>query len=94
MNTLVVFEAYYLLNTTFFYASVLSRDGLLGNLYVPLAIGIVLTMQILFTYTDVMQTLFETTEIGVWSWVRIVGIGALIFFLIELEKYLLRIVVR
>ena len=94
VNTLVMFEAYYLANTRFFYASVLSRVGLFGNLYVPLAIGIVLTMQILFTYTHVMQTLFETTGIDGLAWIRIVSMGALIFFLIEIEKYLIRTIVK
>ena len=90
VNTLVVFEAYYLLNTRFFYDSVLSREGSLGNVYVPLAIGVVLAMQMLFTYTESMQTLFATTGIDGWAWLRIGSVGALIFFVIESEKYLLR----
>ena len=94
VNTLVVFEAFYLINTRFFYDSVLSRKGLSGNRYIPLAIGILITLQALFTYTDVMNTLFETTSIHGWAWVRIIGVGALIFFLVELEKYVLRANIR
>ena len=94
VNMLVMFEAYYLVNTRFFYASVLSREGLFGNRYVPLTIGIVLTMQILFTYTEVMQTLFQTTGIDGRAWVRILCIGTLIFILIEIEKFLIRNMVR
>jgi len=90
VNMLVVFEAFYILNARFFYGSVLSRQGLLGNPYVPLTIGIVLAMQGLFTYTEVMHTLFQTTGIDVLAWMRIVGIGAVIFFLVELEKYVFR----
>jgi magnesium-transporting ATPase (P-type) len=90
VNMLVVFEAFYILNARFFYGSVLSRQGLLGNPYVPLTIGIVLAMQGLFTYTEVMHTLFQTTGIDVLAWMRIVGIGAMIFFLVELEKYVFR----
>jgi magnesium-transporting ATPase (P-type) len=94
VNTLVVFEAFYLINTRFFYDSVLSRKGLSGNRYIPLAIGVLITLQALFTYTDVMNTLFETTSIHGWAWVRIIGVGALIFFLVELEKYVLRANIR
>lgn len=90
VNTLVVFEAFYLINTRFFYMSVLSWKGLAGNLYVPLAIGIVMLFQGLFTYTDVMHTLFDTANIDEGAWARILGVGAVIFSLVEIEKYVLR----
>ncbi|GJL59804.1 MAG: cation-transporting P-type ATPase [Nitrospirales bacterium] len=94
VNMLVVFESFYLLNARSFYGSVLSRQGLLGNPYVPLTIGIVLGIQGLFTYTEVMQTLFHTTGLHALAWVRIVGICAVIFFLVELEKYVFRIFLK
>jgi len=94
VNMLVVFEAYYILNARFFYGSVLSREGLFGNPYVPLTIGLVLAMQGLFTYTEMMQTLFHTTGIDGLAWLRIVGIGAIIFLLVEFEKYLFRIILK
>jgi magnesium-transporting ATPase (P-type) len=90
VNTLVVFEAFYLLNARSLHSSVLSREGVLGNLYVPLAIGIVLLMQGFFTYTGVMNTLFGTTGISAGDWLRIVGVGLLIFLVVESEKYLYR----
>lgn len=94
VNMLVVFESFYLLNARSFYGSVLSRQGLLGNPYVPLTIGMVLGIQGLFTYTEVMQTLFHTTGLHPWAWVRIVGICAVIFLLVELEKYVFRIILK
>jgi magnesium-transporting ATPase (P-type) len=90
VNTLVVFEVFYLLNARSLHSSVLSREGVLGNLYVPLAIGIVLLMQGLFTYTEVMQTLFHTTGISAWDWLRIFCVGLFIFLCVEFEKYLYR----
>ncbi len=90
VNTLVVFEAFYLLNARLLHGSVLSREGVLNNLYVPLAIGIVLLMQGFFTYTEVMNTLFGTTGISAWDWLRIVGVGLFIFLVVESEKYLYR----
>jgi len=94
VNTLVVFEAFYVLNARSFYGSVLSREGLFGNPYVLFTIGIVLTMQGLFTYAEVMHTLFHTTGIEGVAWMRIVGIGAMIFLLVELEKYVFRVVLN
>ena len=94
VNTLVVFEAFYVLNARFFYGSVLSREGFFGNPYVLLTIGIVLGMQGLFTYTDVMQALFHTTEISMNAWVRIAGIGVGIFLLVEFEKYVFRAILN
>ncbi|MDH5775994.1 MAG: cation-transporting P-type ATPase [Nitrospirota bacterium] len=94
VNMLVVFEAFYVLNARSFYGSVLSREGLLGNPYVLLTIGMVLGIQVLFTYTGVMQTLFHTTGIDELAWLRIMGIGAVIFLLVEFEKYVFRIVLK
>ncbi|HQU29316.1 MAG TPA: cation transporting ATPase C-terminal domain-containing protein, partial [Nitrospirales bacterium] len=73
---------------------VLSRNGLFGNPYVPLTIGMVLGIQALFTYTEVMQTLFHTTDIDGLAWLRILGIGAVIYLLVELEKYVFRIMLK
>ncbi|MEO8327774.1 MAG: cation transporting ATPase C-terminal domain-containing protein, partial [Nitrospirota bacterium] len=94
VNMLVVFEAFYVLNARSFYGSVLSRKGLFGNPYVPLTIGLVLGIQGLFTYMEVMQTLFHTTAIDGLAWLHIVGIGAVIFLLVEFEKYVFRMMLR
>ncbi len=94
VNMLVVFEAFYLLNSRSFYGPVLSRNGLFDNPYVPLTIGMVLIIQGLFTYTDVMQTLFHTTELSASAWGRIVAIGFVIFLLVEFEKYIWRNVLK
>jgi hypothetical protein len=54
----------------------------------------VLGIQGLFTYTEVMQTLFHTTGIDGLAWLRIVGIGSVIFLLVEFEKYVFRIILK
>ncbi len=88
VNTLVLFEAFYLLNTRYINASVLSRDGLLGNRYVLLAIALVVVFQLLFTYLPVMQGLFGSSPLTVFDWLLMVGVASTVFFLVELEKYL------
>jgi hypothetical protein len=37
-----------------------------------------------------MNTLFGTTGISAWDWLRIVGVGLFIFLVVESEKYLYR----
>jgi magnesium-transporting ATPase (P-type) len=90
VNTLVIAEVFYLLNTRYLNASALSREGLLGNRYVLIAIAIVILFQLLFTYLPVMQYFFATTAIDLDAWLRILGVGIVIFVAVEIEKALLR----
>ncbi len=86
VNTLVMFEAAYLLNTRFLRATALSRKGLLGNRYALAAIGAVIVLQVLFSYTAPMQRLFATAPLGLAAWGRIAAAALLMFLLVELEK--------
>ncbi|MDJ0808437.1 MAG: cation-transporting P-type ATPase [Gammaproteobacteria bacterium] len=86
VNTLVVAEIFYLFNTRYLSASALSRNGLLGNRYVLYAAGTVIVFQLLFTYLPLMQHFFHTAPIGVEAWLRILGVGMLLFLAVELEK--------
>ena len=68
----------------------LNRDGLTGSRYVLGAVTLVMAMQMLFTYTPLMQTFFRTADIGVEAWTRIVTVGLAILLLVEAEKYFVR----
>jgi magnesium-transporting ATPase (P-type) len=88
VNTLVIFEAFYLLNSRYLHAPVVSRAGLFGNRYILWAIGLVVLFQLLFTYAPPMQTLFGTTDIDAATWGLIVLVASSVFILVELEKLL------
>ncbi len=90
VNTLVMLEVVYLLNTRYLHDSVLNREGLLGNRYVLIAIGLVLFFQLIFTYTPLMQTFFRVEGIGVDAWLRIIAVSLVVFILVELEKKLMK----
>jgi len=90
VNVLVMFEIVYLLNCRYLVASVCSCQGLFGNRYVLLAVGLLVILQLLFTYLPVMQQLFGTAALDAAAWGRIIAVGLLLFLIIELEKYLLR----
>ncbi|UTW05316.1 cation-transporting P-type ATPase [Amphritea atlantica] len=89
VNTLVVLEVFYLLNSRFLTRSVLNRDGILGNRYALYAIALVMLFQLLFTYLPVMQLFFHTTPITATAWGKILLVGCIVFIAVELEKKLI-----
>jgi magnesium-transporting ATPase (P-type) len=90
VNALVMGEIFYLFNCRYLLAPVSFFEGMLGNRYVLIAIGVLIGIQMLFTYTPVMQSLFGTTAIDVAAWARITVFGLLLFVAVEIEKYLIR----
>ena len=90
VNTLVMFEIFYLFNTRYITASVLNWHGLVGNRYIWPAIIILLVLQLGFTYWTPMQLLFGTTDIDLWTWGCIVLVASSVLLLVELEKLIIR----
>ncbi len=90
VNALVIGQVFYLLNSRFKIDSSLSPMAHLGNRYLPMGIGAVVVLQLLYTYAPPLQRVFETEAIplGVWPWLFL---GGLIFFLVvEAEKAIIR----
>jgi magnesium-transporting ATPase (P-type) len=90
VNTLVMFEIFYLFNSRYITASVFSRVGLTGNRYVLIAIGALIIFQLGFTYLAPIQSLFGTAAIDFSIWLRILLVSSSVLFLVELEKYFVR----
>ncbi len=90
VNTLVMFEAFYLFNTRYITAPALNREGLLGNRYVLMALALVIGIQLLFTYAPPFQSLFDTTAMTGEEWLTSLLVAATVFPLVELEKWLVR----
>jgi magnesium-transporting ATPase (P-type) len=90
VNTLVMFEIFYLFNSRYINASVFNWSGLTGNRYVLIAIAILIIFQLGFTYLKPMQSLFGTTAIDLNMWLRILIVSSSVLFLVELEKYFMR----
>jgi magnesium-transporting ATPase (P-type) len=91
VNTLVVFEMFYLLTSRYLMKSTLSLEGLLGNKYVPLTICLLVVFQLAFTYFGPMQHLFQTYALGWAEWLRIVAVALIVFILVEVEKLYFRL---
>ena len=90
VNTLVMFEVFYLLNTRFIIAPVYRLRDFIGNRFVLIAIGMVMVLQVLFTYSPPMQTLFATVALDRVAWLHIIPVTLSVFILVELEKLLIR----
>ena len=91
VNALVIGQVFYLLNSRYKLDSSLSFKAHLGNKYLLIGIAAVVILQLLFTYTPPLQTLFETAAIPLWVWPWLF-LGGLVFFLVvEAEKLMIRI---
>ena len=90
VNTIVMFEFFYLLNARYISRSSLSYEGLFGNKYVLITMGLTILFQIPFTYFGPMQKLFGTVGLGAAEWVRIVAVTFSVFVLMEIEKFITR----
>jgi len=90
VNTLVVFEIFYLFNSRYIKDSVFNWEGLTGNRYVLIAISVLIILQLGFTYLGPMQSLFGTTAINLSIWLRILLVASSVLFLVEIEKYFVR----
>jgi magnesium-transporting ATPase (P-type) len=93
VNTLVMFEIFYLFNSRYIIDSVFNWSGFTGNRYVLMAIALLIVFQLGFTYLAPMQTLFGTAAIDLDMWLRIVLISSSVLFLVEMEKYVVRTMV-
>jgi magnesium-transporting ATPase (P-type) len=90
VNTLVMFEVFYLFNTRFLRDSVLNISGLFGSRPVMIAVVLVIFFQLGFTYAPPMQELFDTRALSLQQWVSITVVASSVLWLVELEKWLVK----
>jgi magnesium-transporting ATPase (P-type) len=90
VNALTIGQIFYLLNSRYLIDSSLSIKAHLGNPYLPLGIGAVVVLQLLFTYAPPLQRLFGTEALPFLIWLRLVLGGFVFFLLVEAEKMVLR----
>ena len=90
VNTLVMFEIFYLFSARYLFAPSLTYQGIFGNRYVLYAIALLLMFQLAFTYLGPMQALFDTTSISAGAWLRIILVASSVSVLVEIEKWVFR----
>jgi magnesium-transporting ATPase (P-type) len=87
VNTLVVMEIFYLFSVRYLRVTSLTYEGVLGTPPVLIGLGAVVVLQLAFTYAPFMQALFDTRPLGLAHGLLIVGVGAALFGLLEIEKH-------
>lgn len=86
VNALVAGEIFYLFNMRRNERSTLNRDLLFGNRYALPAIGLLILLQLGFTYLPAMQQLFGSAALDAQAWLLCVLVGAVVFVVVEVEK--------
>src|SRR3546814_18244735 len=90
VNTIVVFEIFYLFNVRYLHAASISLRGSLGTPAVLLAVVAVILAQMAFTYLPAMQAVFDSRSGPPVDGIGIVTLGVGLMVLLELGKTLLR----
>ena len=90
VNAITIGQVFYLLNSRYLIDSSLSLRAHLANRYLPVGIGAVTLLQILFTYAPPLQSIFNTEAIPAHAWPRLFLAGLVFFLLVETEKLIIR----
>ncbi|MEO6002673.1 MAG: HAD-IC family P-type ATPase [Opitutus sp.] len=87
INVIVMVETAYLFNCRGLHRPCFS-SGFFANRWAFGGAFAMVLAQLLFTYSPVMNRLFHTAPIGTDSWLRIAGVAAVVFAVVELEKWI------
>jgi len=90
VNTLVCMEVFYLFSVRYLKAPSFTLQGVRGTPRVLMAVAGVVLLQLFFTYTPLMQTLFHTEALPLAWGLAILLVGVAVLVILELEKALLR----
>lgn len=85
VNALVIGEAFYLLNCRNIHKSVFNRN-FFANMNIFYAIGTLLIIQLLYTYTPLFQKIFNSYPLEFYHWGYAAAGGLAIFVIVEIEK--------
>jgi P-type Ca2+ transporter type 2C len=88
VNTLVAGQLFYLFNCRKMYTPSLGQ-GFFSNRYAFLAAGVLIFFQLIFTYMPFMNVWFGTIGHEASYWLFPIAGGLAVFFIVELEKFLL-----
>jgi len=87
INVIVLVETAYLMSCRSLTHS-LWHVGVFSNPLLLLGAATMIGAQLLFTYAPFMNHLFHTAPLDGGSWLRIIGVAALSFAVVEFEKWI------
>ncbi|MCC5942263.1 MAG: cation transporting ATPase C-terminal domain-containing protein, partial [Balneolaceae bacterium] len=88
VNTLVAGQLFYLFNCRKMHEPSMGA-GFFGNKYAFYAAFVLIGLQLMFTYAPFMHSWFGTYPIKAQYWIYPLLSGIFVFFVVELEKYIL-----
>jgi magnesium-transporting ATPase (P-type) len=86
LNTLVAMEVFYLFSVRYLRAASITWEGVKGTQPVLIAVGIVVVLQVVFTYLPFMQLLFETRALSLVQLAQCALPGIVLLAILEIEK--------
>jgi len=89
VNIFVFGEIFYLFNCRSLRYSMF-RVGLFSNRWVLGGVGLMVLLQLLFTYLPAMNSAFGSCPIGIKEWGVIIGASTIVYSVIECEKWIRR----
>jgi magnesium-transporting ATPase (P-type) len=90
VNAITIGQVFYLLNSRYLLDSSFSLAAHTENTYLPIGIGAVVILQLLFTYAPPLQVMFGNEAIPLWVWPWLLAGGLLFFAVVEAEKLVIR----
>jgi Ca2+-transporting ATPase len=87
VNVIVLVQVFYLFNCRALKHSALSA-GLFKNRWVVAGALTMLTAQVLFTHSALLNQLFHSAPISAGSWIRVTAAAVIVFIVVEMEKWL------
>ncbi|MHC1752500.1 cation-transporting P-type ATPase [Humidesulfovibrio sp.] len=87
VNVFVLVETTYLFNARSFTRSPFAL-GLFSNPWVNGGAGLMLLLQLAYTYAPPMNALFSSAPIGAMQWARVLACALVVFVVVEIEKKL------
>jgi len=90
VNMVVMIELAYLFNCRSLVKSAFNVH-ILSNKWLILGAFAMIALQMMFTYWEPANLVFESSHIEAASWLRIIVVASAVFFIIEMEKWLKRV---
>ncbi|MDH6231649.1 magnesium-transporting ATPase (P-type) [Mesorhizobium soli] len=90
VNAITLGQVYYLLNSRYLLDSSLSLRAHMGNPFLWYGIVGVVVLQFLFTYAPPFHAIFDTEALPLSVWLWLIGGGLVFFFVVEIEKLIIR----
>lgn len=90
VNAITIGRCFFLPNSRYLIDSSLSIKAHLENRFVAIGIGVVIVLQLLFTYFGPLQRVFGNEAVPLHVWPVLLAGGLVFFLAIEIEKLIIR----